>query len=77
MQLPLAHSGWLFKEEATEQEDAQPWLPGPKEEKMELDPPAVKGGLGWGGSRRAGAVGAVGAVPPSSCPPTASFPRCQ
>ncbi|NWH82147.1 RPC4 polymerase, partial [Piaya cayana] len=43
VQLPLAHSGWLFKEEATEQEeDAQPWLPGPKEEKMELDPPAVK-----------------------------------
>ncbi|XP_064328702.1 DNA-directed RNA polymerase III subunit RPC4 isoform X1 [Phalacrocorax carbo] len=42
VQLPLAHSGWLFKEEAAEQEDAQPWLPGPKEEKMELDPPAVK-----------------------------------
>ncbi|NWX73704.1 RPC4 polymerase, partial [Alca torda] len=42
VQLPLAHSGWLFKEEATEQEDAQPWLPSPKEEKMELDPP-VKG----------------------------------
>ncbi|KAF1434009.1 DNA-directed RNA polymerase III subunit RPC4, partial [Spheniscus magellanicus] len=43
VQLPLAHSGWLFKEEMVEQEeDAQPWLPGPKEEKMELDPPAVK-----------------------------------
>ncbi|XP_074898214.1 DNA-directed RNA polymerase III subunit RPC4 [Buteo buteo] len=42
VQLPLAHSGWLFKEEAGEQEDAQPWLPGPKEEKMELDLPAVK-----------------------------------
>ncbi|NXX98020.1 RPC4 polymerase, partial [Centropus bengalensis] len=43
VQLPLAHSGWLFKEEVTEQEkDAQPWVPGPKEEKMELDPPAVK-----------------------------------
>ncbi|NWI70440.1 RPC4 polymerase, partial [Todus mexicanus] len=42
VQLPLAHSGWLFKEEPAEQEDAQPWLPGPKEEKMELDPPAVK-----------------------------------
>ncbi|NWY56723.1 RPC4 polymerase, partial [Chionis minor] len=42
VQLPLAHSGWLFKEETTEQEDAQPWLPSPKEEKMELDPPAVK-----------------------------------
>ncbi|KAM6395511.1 LOW QUALITY PROTEIN: DNA-directed RNA polymerase III subunit RPC4 [Rhynochetos jubatus] len=42
VQLPLAHSGWLFKEEATEQEDSQPWLPSPKEERMELDPPAVK-----------------------------------
>ncbi|NXT84078.1 RPC4 polymerase, partial [Zapornia atra] len=43
VQLPLAHSGWLFKEEASaEQEDAQPWLPNLKEEKMELDPPAVK-----------------------------------
>ncbi|KAM6234908.1 DNA-directed RNA polymerase III subunit RPC4 [Porphyrio hochstetteri] len=43
VQLPLAHSGWLFKEEASaEQEDAQPWLPSLKEEKMELDPPAVK-----------------------------------
>lgn len=42
VQLPLAHSGWLFKEESAEQEDAEPWLPGPKEEKMELDPPAVK-----------------------------------
>lgn len=46
MQLPLAHSGWLFKEEVTEQDDTKPWLP--KEEKMELDPPAVKGALGWG-----------------------------
>ncbi|NXO84187.1 RPC4 polymerase, partial [Sitta europaea] len=42
VQLPLAHSGWLFKEEVAEQEDTQPWLPGAKEEKMELDPPAVK-----------------------------------
>uniref|UniRef100_A0A8U7P7H2 RNA polymerase III subunit D n=1 Tax=Corvus moneduloides TaxID=1196302 RepID=A0A8U7P7H2_CORMO len=42
VQLPLAHSGWLFKEEAAEQEDTQPWLPVSKEEKMELDPPAVK-----------------------------------
>ncbi|NXN92125.1 RPC4 polymerase, partial [Rhinopomastus cyanomelas] len=40
VQLPLAHSGWLFKEEPAEQEDSQPWLP--KEEKMELDPPPVK-----------------------------------
>ncbi|XP_064031647.1 DNA-directed RNA polymerase III subunit RPC4 isoform X3 [Pogoniulus pusillus] len=42
VQLPLAHSGWLFKEEGAEQEDTKPWLPGPKEEKMELDPPAVQ-----------------------------------
>ncbi|XP_009996165.1 PREDICTED: LOW QUALITY PROTEIN: DNA-directed RNA polymerase III subunit RPC4, partial [Chaetura pelagica] len=42
VQLPLAHSGWLFKEEGTEQEDPEPWLPGPKEEKMELDPPVLK-----------------------------------
>ncbi|NXE57476.1 RPC4 polymerase, partial [Casuarius casuarius] len=42
VQLPLAHSGWLFKEEAAEQEDAQPWPPGPKEEKMEVDLPAVR-----------------------------------
>ncbi|XP_068030557.1 DNA-directed RNA polymerase III subunit RPC4 isoform X1 [Anomalospiza imberbis] len=42
VQLPLAHSGWLFKEEVAEQEDTQPWLPASKEEKMELDPPAVK-----------------------------------
>ncbi|NXB66721.1 RPC4 polymerase, partial [Struthidea cinerea] len=40
--LPLAHWGWLCKEEAAEQEDTQPWLPGSKEEKMELDPPAVR-----------------------------------
>ncbi|NXU59844.1 RPC4 polymerase, partial [Turnix velox] len=39
VQLPLAHSGWLFKEETPEQEEPQPWLPSPKEEKMELDPP--------------------------------------
>ncbi|NXK86459.1 RPC4 polymerase, partial [Formicarius rufipectus] len=42
VQLPLAHSGWLFKEEGAEQEDPQPQLPASKEEKMELDPPAVK-----------------------------------
>ncbi|NXY89296.1 RPC4 polymerase, partial [Alcedo cyanopectus] len=42
VQLPLAHSGWLFKEEVAEQEDSQPWPPVPVEEKMELDPPAVK-----------------------------------
>ncbi|XP_057240565.1 DNA-directed RNA polymerase III subunit RPC4 [Malurus melanocephalus] len=28
VQLPLAHSGWLFKDEAAEQEDTEPWLPG-------------------------------------------------
>lgn len=71
VQLPLAHSGWLFKEEAGEQEDAQPWLPGPKEEKMELDLPAVKGTLGWGGSQRAEAAGGF---PPTTslCPPANS-----
>ena len=63
VQLPLAHSGWLFKEEAAaEQEDAQPWLPGLKEEKMELDLPAVKGALGWdpGGQ-------GLGGLPPPPC----------
>jgi len=73
VQLPLARSGWLFKEEAAEQEDSQPWPPGPKEEKMELDPPAVKGALGLGGgSRGQGLRG----LPPSPCPPAASR-RCQ
>ncbi|NWS05184.1 RPC4 polymerase, partial [Motacilla alba] len=67
VQLPLAHSGWLFKEEAAEQEDAQPWLPASKEEKMELDPPAVKGGLGWGHSRDK-----LGVSPSAPCPRTPS-----
>ncbi|NXA43622.1 RPC4 polymerase, partial [Eudromia elegans] len=40
VQLPLAHSGWLFKEEVAEQEDAQPWPPGT--EAMEEDAPAPK-----------------------------------
>ncbi|NWR25252.1 RPC4 polymerase, partial [Emberiza fucata] len=65
VQLPLAHSGWLFKEEVAEQEDTQPWLPAAKEEKMELDPPAVKGGAGLG---RAGLGWAgLGEVKPSRC----------
>jgi hypothetical protein len=42
VQLPLAHSGWLFKEES-EEADVKPWLAGPKEEDMEVDMPAVKG----------------------------------
>ncbi|NWX43207.1 RPC4 polymerase, partial [Steatornis caripensis] len=69
VQLPLAHSGWLFKEEAAEQEDPQPWLPGPKEEKMELDAPAVKGAVG---AIPAGA-GGLPAFPVPTCllsPPT-------
>ncbi|NXH40801.1 RPC4 polymerase, partial [Dicaeum eximium] len=66
VQLPLAHSGWLFKEEVAEQEDTQPWLPGSKEEKMELDPPAVKGGLGWGHGRTGWGV-PLSPCPHSSC----------
>lgn len=42
MQLPLAHSGWLFKEES-EEPDVKPLPAGPKEEDMEVDVPAVKG----------------------------------
>lgn len=41
VQLPLAHSGWLFKEES-EEPDVKPWLAGPKEEDMEVDVPVVK-----------------------------------
>ena len=44
VQLPLAHSGWLFKEE-NEEADVKPRLAGPREEDMELDVPAVKGTL--------------------------------
>ncbi|NWY06286.1 RPC4 polymerase, partial [Nothoprocta ornata] len=40
VQLPLAHSGWLFKEEVAEQEDAAPWPPGT--EAMEEDVPAPR-----------------------------------
>lgn len=69
MQLPLAHSGWLFKEEATEQEDTQPWLPGPKEEKMELDLPTVKGTLGWGGIPAGRGCGELPHTLPCAHPP--------
>ncbi|XP_072491000.1 DNA-directed RNA polymerase III subunit RPC4 [Notamacropus eugenii] len=41
VQLPLAHSGWLFKEE-TEEPDVKPWLGRAKEESMEVDVPALK-----------------------------------
>ncbi|XP_029459669.1 DNA-directed RNA polymerase III subunit RPC4 isoform X2 [Rhinatrema bivittatum] len=41
VQLPLAHSGWLFTEDSDEQ-DVKPWLPHAKEEKMEVDTPPVK-----------------------------------
>lgn len=41
VQLPLAHSGWLFKEES-EEPDVKPLSAGPKEEDMEVDVPAVK-----------------------------------
>lgn len=41
VQLPLAHSGWLFKEES-EEPDVKPFSAGPKEEDMEVDVPAVK-----------------------------------
>ncbi|XP_057345132.1 DNA-directed RNA polymerase III subunit RPC4 [Manis pentadactyla] len=41
VQLPLAHSGWLFKEE-NEDSDVKPYLTGPKEEDMEVDMPMVK-----------------------------------
>ncbi|XP_006028967.1 DNA-directed RNA polymerase III subunit RPC4 isoform X2 [Alligator sinensis] len=42
VQLPLANSGWLFKEDSDEQEDTKPWGSSTKEEKMEVDVPAVK-----------------------------------
>ncbi|XP_004848353.1 DNA-directed RNA polymerase III subunit RPC4 isoform X1 [Heterocephalus glaber] len=41
VQLPLAHSGWLFKDES-EEPDVKPWLAGAKEEDMEINTPAVK-----------------------------------
>lgn len=42
VQLPLAHSGWLFKEES-EEPDVKPFSAGSKEEDMEVDVPSVKG----------------------------------
>ncbi|XP_018425719.1 PREDICTED: DNA-directed RNA polymerase III subunit RPC4 [Nanorana parkeri] len=39
VQLPLAHSGWLFRED-NEEEDTLPMVP--KEEQMEVDPSSVK-----------------------------------
>uniref|UniRef100_A0A8C4YAL6 RNA polymerase III subunit D n=1 Tax=Gopherus evgoodei TaxID=1825980 RepID=A0A8C4YAL6_9SAUR len=42
VQLPLAHSGWLFKEEGEDQEDVKPFATSTKEEMMEVDLPSVK-----------------------------------
>ncbi|XP_052588784.1 DNA-directed RNA polymerase III subunit RPC4 isoform X2 [Peromyscus californicus insignis] len=42
VQLPLAHSGWLFKEESEEPDVKKPLSAGPKEEDMEVDVPSVK-----------------------------------
>lgn len=42
VQLPLAHSGWLFQEEGAELDDPQCPPYGAKEEKMDVDPPTVK-----------------------------------
>ncbi|XP_062995529.1 DNA-directed RNA polymerase III subunit RPC4 [Elgaria multicarinata webbii] len=44
VQLPLAHSGWLFKEEGDDQEDAKPLTSSPteEEEEMEVDVSSVK-----------------------------------
>nr|XP_056716899.1 DNA-directed RNA polymerase III subunit RPC4 [Euleptes europaea] len=42
VQLPLAHSGWLFKEEGDDQEDVKPLSSSTKEEMMEVDMPAVR-----------------------------------
>ncbi|XP_072255933.1 DNA-directed RNA polymerase III subunit RPC4 [Pyxicephalus adspersus] len=41
VQLPLAHSGWLFREE-DEDKDTKPLSELPKEEQMEVDPSSVK-----------------------------------
>ncbi|KAL8173951.1 UNVERIFIED_CONTAM: DNA-directed RNA polymerase III subunit RPC4 [Gekko kuhli] len=43
VQLPLAHSGWLFKEESDDQEDVKHLSSSTKEEMMEMDMPPVKG----------------------------------
>ena len=66
MQLPLAHSGWLFQEEGAEPEDPQPRPHGPKEEKMDVDPPAVKG------TRLGAALGGTPLPNPTQRPPTAN-----
>ncbi|XP_054853742.1 DNA-directed RNA polymerase III subunit RPC4 [Eublepharis macularius] len=42
VQLPLAHSGWLFKEEGDDQEDVKPLSSSTKDEMMEVDIPSVK-----------------------------------
>ncbi|XP_053125954.1 DNA-directed RNA polymerase III subunit RPC4 isoform X2 [Hemicordylus capensis] len=42
VQLPLAHSGWLFKEDGDEQEDTKPLSSSTKEEEMEVDVSSVK-----------------------------------
>lgn len=41
VQLPLAHSGWLFKEEADDQEEVKPFPSSTKEEMMEVDGASV------------------------------------
>ncbi|XP_066495581.1 DNA-directed RNA polymerase III subunit RPC4 [Tiliqua scincoides] len=41
VQLPLAHSGWLFKEEGDDQEDVKPLNSSTKEEMMEVDVSSV------------------------------------
>ncbi|KAM3925518.1 DNA-directed RNA polymerase III subunit RPC4 isoform 1-T1 [Leptodactylus fuscus] len=41
VQLPLVHSGWLFRDEE-EEEDVKPIKGLPKEEKMEVEPSSVK-----------------------------------
>ncbi|XP_048368686.1 DNA-directed RNA polymerase III subunit RPC4 [Sphaerodactylus townsendi] len=41
VQLPLAHSGWLFKEEGDDQEEVKPLSSSTKEEMMEVDIPSV------------------------------------
>nr|XP_033804638.1 DNA-directed RNA polymerase III subunit RPC4 [Geotrypetes seraphini]XP_033804639.1 DNA-directed RNA polymerase III subunit RPC4 [Geotrypetes seraphini] len=41
VQLPLAHSGWLFTEDSDEQ-DMKPWLSSTKEEKMDVETYPIK-----------------------------------
>ncbi|XP_061448969.1 DNA-directed RNA polymerase III subunit RPC4 isoform X2 [Rhineura floridana] len=42
VQLPLTHSGWLFKEEGDDQEDVKPLSSSTEEEEMEVDVSSVK-----------------------------------